>query len=80
MSSLSGFDELLVGFGQTLRQAGLSIGSDDILTFCSGVSHLDITDLMNVYWAGRATLVRRNDHVPIYNVVFQEYFLDIHET
>ena len=80
MSSLSGFDELLVGFGQTLRQAGLSIGSDDILTFCSGVSHLDISDLMNVYWAGRATLVRRNDHVPIYNVVFQEYFLDIHET
>ncbi|MDE0975267.1 MAG: VWA domain-containing protein [Candidatus Nanopelagicales bacterium] len=80
MSSLSGFDELLVGFGQTLRQAGLSIGSDDILTFCSGVSHLDIADLMNVYWAGRATLVRRNDHVPIYNVIFQEYFLDIHET
>ena len=80
MSSLSGFDELLVGFGQTLRQAGLSIGSDDILTFCSGVTHLDVTDLMNVYWAGRATLVRRNDHVPIYNVIFQQYFLDIHET
>ena len=80
MSSLSGFDELLVGFGQTLRQAGLSIGSDDILTFCSGVTHLDVTDLMNVYWAGRATLVRRNDHVPIYNVIFKQYFLDIHES
>ena len=80
MSSLSGFDELLVGFGQTLRQAGLSIGSDDILTFCSGVSNLDVTDLMDVYWAGRATLVRRNDHVPVYNVIFQQYFLDIHET
>ncbi len=79
MSSPSGFDELLVGFGQTLRQAGLSIGSNDILTFCSGVSNLDVTDLMDVYWAGRATLVRRNDHVSIYNAVFQLFFLDIEQ-
>ncbi len=80
MSSLSGFDELLVEFGQTLRHAGISIGSDDILTFCSGVSQLDVSDLMDVYWAGRATMVRRQDQVPIYNAVFKLFFLDIDES
>lgn len=79
MSSLSGFDELLVEFGQILRHAGISIGSDDILTFCSGVSELDVSDLMDVYWAGRATLIRRQDQVPIYNAVFKLFFLDIAE-
>ncbi len=79
MSSLSGFDELLVEFGQTLRLAGISIGSDDILTFCSGVSQLDVSDLMDVYWAGRATMIRRQDQVPVYNAVFKLFFLDIEE-
>lgn len=79
MSSPSGFDELLVEFGQTLRQAGLSIGTDDILTFCSGVANLDVTDLMDVYWAGRTTLVHRNDNVSVYNAVFQLFFLDIEQ-
>lgn len=79
MSSLSGFDELLVEFGQTLRYAGISIGSDDILTFCSGVSQLDVSDLMDVYWAGRATMLRRQDQVPLYNAVFKLFFLDIEE-
>jgi uncharacterized protein with von Willebrand factor type A (vWA) domain len=33
---------------------------------------------MDVYWSGRATLVRRRDHVPIYNEIFQRYFLAFH--
>jgi hypothetical protein len=31
---------------------------------------------MDVYWAGRATLVRRREHVPIYNEIFQRFFFD----
>ncbi|MFM8516153.1 MAG: vWA domain-containing protein [Actinomycetota bacterium] len=77
MSSPSGYDELLVEFGHALRAAGLPIGTDDILTFTSGVATLNVTDLMDVYWAGRSTMVRRRDHVPIYNMVFQKFFLDI---
>ena len=77
MSSADGIDELLVEFGHALRSAGLPIGSDDVITFSAGVATLDITDVMNVYWAGRASLVRRRDYVPIYNIVFQKFFLDI---
>ena len=36
--------------------------------------------LMDVYWAGRATMVRRQDQVPIYNAVFKLFFLDIDES
>jgi len=71
------FDELLVGFGHALRDAGLPVGTDDVLTFCEGTAHLDVTDLMDVYWSGRTTLVRRREHVPIYNLVFRMYFLDV---
>lgn len=71
------YDELLVDFGHALRAAGLPVGSDDILTFCSAVACLDVTDLMDVYWAGRTALVRRREHVPIYNIVFRQFFLDI---
>jgi hypothetical protein len=49
------------------------------LTFCSGVSELDVSDLMDVYWAGRATMLRRQDQVPIYNAVFRLFFLNIEE-
>ena len=76
-SGSQGFDALLVDFGHALRRAGLPVGTDDILTFCSGMAALDVTDLMDVYWAGRTTLVRRRDHVPVYNIVFRQFFLDI---
>lgn len=71
-------DELLVGFGHQLRAAGMVVGTDDVLTFTAAVAELDVTDLMDVYWSGRATLVRRRDHVPIYNEIFQRYFLAFH--
>ncbi|MFM8240257.1 MAG: vWA domain-containing protein [Actinomycetota bacterium] len=71
-----GFDALLVEFGHALRGAGLPVGTDDILSFCAGTASLDVTDVMDVYWSGRATLVRRRDHVPVYNAVFQRFFLD----
>lgn len=77
MSNQSGFDELFVEFGASLRQAGLGIGSDDVITFCQGNAELNPTDVMDIYWSGRATLVRRKDQIPIYNAKFREFFLDI---
>ncbi len=73
----AGYDDLLVGFGHALRAVGLPVGSDDVLAFCAGVSTLNVGDIMDVYWCGRATLVRRRDNIPLYNQVFRHYFLDI---
>lgn len=77
MSSPDDYDALLVAFAQALRGAGLIVGTDDVMSFCGSVAELDVTDLMDVYWSGRATLVRRQEHIPTYNAVFQTFFLDI---
>ncbi len=65
----------LVGFGQALRDEGLPVGSDDVVTFCSAVSELTPSDLEDVYWGGRTTLVHRRDHLPLYDEVFRRYFM-----
>lgn len=79
MPLTEGFDELFVEFGQELRTAGLIIGSDDVITFCNAVAQLDPTDVMDVYWSGRTTLVRRKDAIGPYNYTFRKFFLDISE-
>lgn len=77
MSESAEFDELFVEFGQKLRESGLSIGSDDVISFCKGIAELNPTDIVDIYWSGRTTLVHRKDQIPIYNTKFREFFLDI---
>ena len=79
MPNSVGFDELFVEFGQTLRRAGLVIGSDDVISFCQALGELNPSDMMDIYWAGRTTLVRRRENIPTYNVVFKSFFLEITE-
>ena len=55
---------MLVGFARELRAAGLPVGSGDVLTYCAAMAALDPTDLLDLYWAGRATLVTRRDADP----------------
>ena len=75
MSSGNEFDALFVEFSQALRHAGLPVGTDDVLTFSAAVTDLDATDIVDVYWAGRTTLVRKREHIPTYNAVFRAFFL-----
>jgi uncharacterized protein len=67
--------DLLVEFGHELREAGLPVGSGDLLTYCSALATLDPSDLEDLFWAGRSTLVTRREHLPIYDRVFREFFL-----
>jgi hypothetical protein len=65
----------LVGFTTELRSAGLTVGSGDVLAYCAAAAVLDATDLVDLYWAGRCTLVTRREQVSAYHRVFVEYFL-----
>jgi uncharacterized protein with von Willebrand factor type A (vWA) domain len=76
---LTGFDELFIEFAHDLRFHDMVIGSDDVITYLSAISVLDAGDIMDVYWSGRVTLVRKKDNVPLYNKRFQAFFLDISE-
>jgi uncharacterized protein len=65
----------LVDFGRELRAAGIAVGSGDVLTYCAAAAELDPSDLVDLYWAGRTTLITRRDHIVIYDRVFRAFFL-----
>jgi uncharacterized protein with von Willebrand factor type A (vWA) domain len=70
------FVRLLVDFARELRAAGLAVGSGDAVTFCAAMAPLDPTDLVDLYWAGRTTMVSRREDLPVYDRVFRRFFLD----
>jgi uncharacterized protein with von Willebrand factor type A (vWA) domain len=69
------FTSVLVGFAHELRGAGLRVGTGDVLTYVAAMTPLDPTDLLDLYWAGRATLVGRHSDDGVYDRVFRRYFL-----
>ena len=69
------FLAVLVGFGRELRAAGIAAGTDDILAYAAAMAPLDPADLVDLYWAGRTTLISRRDDIPAYDEVFRRYFL-----
>ena len=46
-----------------------------MLTYFAAMTPLDPTDLVDLYWAGRATLLRRHEDEGVYDHVFRRYFL-----
>ena len=69
------FAALLVDFSRELRTAGLTVGTGDVLTYCSAMMPLDPSDLLDLYWAGRTTLVSRREDISTYDRVFRQFFL-----
>jgi uncharacterized protein with von Willebrand factor type A (vWA) domain len=66
---------VLVDFGRALRASGLAVGTGDVLAFAGSLAALDPTDLVDLYWAGRTTLVNRHDDIARYDEVFRRFFL-----
>src|SRR3954447_26098193 len=75
MADEAPFVSVLVAFADQLRGAGLTIGSGDVLTYGAALARLDPTDLLDLYWAGRTTMVTRREHIPVYDRVFRRFFL-----
>ena len=73
------FTPTLVGFTTALRSAGVTVGSGDVLTYCAAATVVDVTDLVDLYWAGRCTLLTGREQVPVYHRTFVSYFLGDHD-
>jgi uncharacterized protein with von Willebrand factor type A (vWA) domain len=69
------FVEMIVSFGRQLRVGGIPVGSGELLTYCEAMAVLNPGDLLDLYWAGRTTLISRRDQVPIYDRTFRRFFL-----
>jgi len=69
------FVRVLADFAAALRRAGLAVGSGDVLALAAAMGTLDPTDLVDLYWAGRTTLLTRRDSIRTYDRVFRQFFL-----
>ncbi len=64
----------LVGFGRELRREGMTVGTDQLVSYAQAAARLAPTDTQDMYWAGRACLVARREDVAIYDRVFGRWF------
>ena len=69
-------ERMVVGFARALRGAGLAVPVGSVVAFAEALGHVGIEARSGVYWAGRATLVRRPEEVDTYDRVFGSYWLD----
>jgi len=66
--------ERLIGFGRTLRNRGLPVGTGRIVTFCRSAGALGVRNREDLYWAGRASLISRPEDVGMFDAAFDDWF------
>jgi uncharacterized protein with von Willebrand factor type A (vWA) domain len=67
-------DRVAVAFVRALRAAGLEVPVGSTVTFVEALAEVGLEREASLYWAGRATLVSRVEHVPIYDSVFASFW------
>lgn len=65
---------MAVAFTRILRGAGVRTPIGHVLTFVQALDKVGIQDRDNVYWAGRATLLRRPEDIPLYDKAFAVFW------
>jgi uncharacterized protein with von Willebrand factor type A (vWA) domain len=67
-------ERLVVAFAARLRRAGLDVPPGAVVSFAQALDAVGLSDRQGVYWAGRATLLRRPEDRDVYDRVFAEFF------
>lgn len=67
-------EELAVALAVAVRRAGADVPVSSVATFLDALDVVGVERRDGVYWAGRATLVRRHEDVPAYDVAFAALF------
>ena len=75
----SSFLRNLLLFGRALRAAGVKVSLEQVLGFARSLDWLEIGDRQQVFHAGRALLVSRREDLAVFAVVFERFWLGIHE-
>ena len=67
--------EVAARFADALRRNGLDVPLGSVTTFVDALAALGVERERDVYWAGRATLVRRPEDVAMYDRAFAAFWL-----
>jgi uncharacterized protein with von Willebrand factor type A (vWA) domain len=73
VTSRDGVD-IVLGFARTLRHAGVPATPDRVQAMLLALSHLDVLDPADTYWAGRLTLCGDPADLERYDAAFAAYF------
>ena len=68
-------EKMAVTFARVLRGAGLRVPMGSVLTFVDALGQVGLDDRDQVYWAGRATLVRKPEDFELYDRSFVVFWL-----
>jgi len=66
---------MAVAFARLLRRSGMTVPLGSVLVFARALTRVGLDSRQGVYWAGRATLVRRPEDVAGYNQAFAVFWL-----
>ena len=69
-------EQIVTGFARSLRANGLSVPTGAAVMYADALALVGMESADQVYWAGRATLVRRLEDIEIYDRVFAAYWKD----
>src|SRR5688500_6036495 len=65
----------LLGLVHLLRGAGVIVPTGQVLTFFAAAGSLAPVDAIDVYYAGRSTLISHARDLPVYRAVFRALFV-----
>lgn len=64
----------MTAFARTLRANGVAADATRLATAIDALTHIDVLDAEQVYWAGRVSLCAEPDDLPRYDAVFDTWF------
>jgi uncharacterized protein with von Willebrand factor type A (vWA) domain len=69
-------ERMAVAFARLLRAADLDVTVGSVQLFAEALAAVGLDERRGVYWAGRATLVRRPEDQPVYDRAFRVFWED----
>ena len=76
-AAVNGPERIVAGFARALRAGGMKVATGSAIVYSQALGLVGLQDPEQVYWAGRATIVRRPEDVDIYDRVFTSFWADI---
>ncbi|MFZ9564393.1 MAG: vWA domain-containing protein [Ilumatobacteraceae bacterium] len=67
-------ERMAVAFSRVLRGAGIATPIGNVITFTESITRLGIDRRDDVYWAGRATLIRRPEDIGLFDRAFEVFW------
>ncbi len=64
----------LLTLGRDLRDAGLPLGSGQLINLVEAVGAVEARRRNDLYWAARSTIVTRPEHIPVFDAEFGRFW------